>query len=90
MIHQGEHEHEVQRGTSRTAPDKIRTLVKEILSSMGNIGPRKVQMELVKKLTLVSLQRKHVTATQQIGPEELSSLLQQMYPLIQGQRYLWL
>ena len=87
MIHEGHHEHEVQRGSSRTAQEIVRNVVRESLSEMGNVGPWwKIQMELVKKLALVSLQRNHVTPTHHIGPEELSTILQQIYPLIQGER----
>ena len=55
MIHDGYHEHEVQRGSSRTAQEIVRNVVKESLSQMGNVGPRKIQMELVKKLALVRI-----------------------------------
>ena len=83
MIHQGHHEHEVQRGISRTTQVKIHNVVYKTLSSMGNVRARKIQMEMVKKLDLVSLQR---TSTHHIGLEEISSMLQQMYPLIQAKR----
>lgn len=86
MIHHEHHDHEVQRGTSRTAKEIVCNVVWESLSQMENVCPHKIQMELVKKLTLVSLQCNHVTPTHHIGPEELFILLQKMYLLIQGER----
>lgn len=86
MLHQGMHMHLVQRGSSRAALQRIKELVKEAITDVTS-GSRKIQMNITKRLVLDSVVRKQVQEGRSISHMELSELLQQMYPLIQTQRY---
>ena len=86
MIHQGTHQHAVQRGCSRGAIHTVKALVKEVVSTMETVGPRKIQMEIIKKIAFGCAIRSHTGNGENISQLELSQLLQEMYPLVETER----
>ena len=83
MIHQGEHNHPVEPGTSRAAIERLRKLVGTFLNYNRDSGPRKIQMLVARQLLMDSLTTDH---TESMGEIELNNFLEELIPLVQNQR----
>ena len=83
MIHQGEHNHPVEPGTSRAAIERLRKLVGTFLNYNRGSGPRKIQMLVARQLLMDSLT---TDQTESMGEIELNNFLEELIPLVQNQR----
>ena len=83
MIHQGEHNHPVEPGTSRASIERLRKLFGTFLNYNRGSGPRKLQMLLARQLLMDSLT---TDQTESMGEIELNNFLEELIPLVQNQR----
>ena len=90
MIHQGNHNHEVQVGSSKATLENVRKLVKNAVENVdGRAGPRRIQMEVVKEISMAALMEVEVDIDACIGGLAFNNLLQQLYPLVHTTRYMF-
>ena len=83
FIHQGEHSHPVEPGTSRAAIERLKKLVSTCLKFNKDSGPRKLQMLIARKLLMESLTTEN---SGECSERNLNSFLEELIPLIENQR----
>lgn len=83
FIHQGDHSHPVEPGTSRAAVERLKKLVSTFLKFNKGSGPRKLQMLIARKLLMESLTSEN---TGEFSERDLNNFLEELIPLIQNQR----
>ena len=85
MLHLGVHDHPVQPGTSKAMIERVRRAVSDMLKGRGSVGPRKLQMDIVKDM-LFSYMSKNENTSFDLGDHELCSFLEELGPLVEDKR----
>ena len=85
MLHLGVHDHLVQLGTSKAMIERVRRAVSDMLKGRGSVGPRKLQMDIVKDM-LFSYISKNENTSFDLGDHELCSFLEELGPLVEDKR----
>ena len=79
FIHQGEHSHLVEPGTSRGAIERIKKLVCTFLKFNKGSGPQKLQMLIARKMLMESLTSESLG---DFNESNLNNFLEELIPLI--------
>ena len=85
MLHLGVHEHPVQPSTSKAMMERVRRAIFDMLKGHKSVGPRKLQMDIVKDMLFSYMSRKEKT-TIELGDHELCSFLEELGPLVEDKR----
>ena len=86
MLHLELHDHLVQQPrTSKTMIERVRRAVSDMLKGRGSVGPRKIQMDIVKDM-IFSYMSKNENTSFDLGDHELCSFLEELGPLVEDKR----
>ena len=84
FIHQGTHNHPIAKGVLRSVIKRTRTLVERVMSEVPTTGPLHMQLHLAKEMGLGAVIRENGGSLNNV---ELFSILEEMRPLVQSNRY---
>ena len=84
FIHQGTHNHPVVKGVLRSTIKRTKTLVERVMSKVPTSSPRHIQLHLAKEMVLGAAIRENGGPLNNV---KLLSILEEMRPLVQSNRY---
>lgn len=88
MLHCGKHDHPIRSGVSKRLRDRVKEMVSRVVATTHTTRARQVQMCMAKEIVMASFTRE-IGAPEFIGEEDLSSIAEEMGPLVQDGWYIY-